>query len=228
MKTNRIMRFVAGLFVVSVLACLPGIAGAVTVYVSDVREISKRGGPSTEHRILQMLSAGAKMEVLSEQAGWLQVRGPNGVEGWVLKRFTSEVIPVSLKYQELREEYDELYAASSGALGRIAELEEVNQNLLETLSETSNKLLDLDREHAALQLDAGNVLDLRQRYDQTVTDLAEVQAEVEILRRENSKLNSRDRFYWFLTGGAVFLVAWLAGVITGRLQGKRRNTLQYT
>jgi len=168
------------------------------------------------------------MEVLSEQAGWLQVRGPNNIEGWVLKRFTSEETPVSLKYQVLRNKHDELFAASSGALGRIAELEEVNQNLLETLSETSNKLLDLDREHADLQLDAANVLDLRQRYDQTVIDLADVQVEVEALRQENSKLKSWDRFYWFLTGGVVFLVAWLAGVITGRLQGKRRNTLQYT
>jgi SH3 domain protein len=228
MKTNRIMRIVAGFSLVSVLACLSGIAGAGTVYVSDVREISKRAGPSTEHRILQMLPAGAKMEVLSEQAGWLQVRGPNNIEGWVLKRFTSEETPVSLKYQVLRNKHDELFAASSGALGRIAELEEVNQNLLETLSETSNKLLDLDREHADLQLDAANVLDLRQRYDQTVIDLADVQVEVEALRQENSKLKSWDRFYWFLTGGVVFLVAWLAGVITGRLQGKRRNTLQYT
>ncbi|WP_161788430.1 TIGR04211 family SH3 domain-containing protein [Desulfonatronum thiodismutans] len=228
MKTNRIMRFVVGFSLVSVLAWLPGIAGAVTVYVSDVREISKRVGPSTEHRILQMLPAGAKMEVLSEQAGWLRVRGPNNIEGWVLKRFTSEDVPVSLKYQELRKIYDELYAASSGALGRVAELEEVNQNLLETLSETSNRLLDLDREHAAFQLDAANVLDLRQRYDQTVVDLADAQVEVEALRQENNKLKSWDRFHWFLVGGAVFLVAWLTGVITGRLQGKRRNTLQYT
>ena len=228
MKINRIIRFVAGFSLVSVLAWLPGIVGAETVYVSDVREISKRLGPSTEHRILQMLPAGAKMEVLSEQAGWLRVRGPNNIEGWVLERFTSKEIPVSLKYQELREKYDDLYAASSGALGRIAELEEVNQNLLGTLSETSNKLLDLDREHAALQMDAANVLDLRQRYDQSVADLADAQAEVEAFRQENSKLKSWDRFHWFLTGGAVFLVAWLAGVITGRLQGKRRNTLQYT
>lgn len=244
MKTYRVistffrrifsMRICAGRIFVGVsllliaLACGADVAEAETVYVSDVREISKRAGPSTEHRILQMLPAGAKMEVLSEQAGWLRVRGPNGTDGWVLKRFTSEDIPVSLKYQELRQEYGQLHAASSGALGRIAELEEVNENLLETLSETSNKLLDLDREHATLQMDAANVLDLRQRYDQTVNDLAAIQADVEILRLENSKLNSWDRFYWFLTGGAVFLVAWLAGVITGRLQGKRRNTLQYT
>lgn len=229
MKSCGIMRVITGLFLAcALLAGLPGFSAAQTVYVSDVRDISKRAGPSTEHRILQMLPAGAKMEVLSEQAGWLRVRGPNGIEGWVLKRFTSEEIPVSLKYQELRAEYDTLYAASSGALGRIAELEEVNQNLLETLSETSNKLLDLDREHTALQLDAANVLDLRQRFDQTVVDLADAQAEVASLRRENSKLKSWDRFYWFLAGGAVFLVAWVAGVVTGRLQGKRRNTLQYT
>lgn len=227
MKTCRIMLCFA-VVVVIVVAFRPGTATAETVYVSDVREISKRAGPSTEHRILQMLPAGAKMEVLSEQAGWLRVRGPSGIEGWVLKRFTSEEIPVSLKYQEIREKYDELYAESSGALGRIAELEEVNQNLLETLSETSNKLLDLDREHVALQVDAADVLDLRQRYDRTVVDLANAQAEVEALRQENSKLKSWDRFHWFLVGGAVFFVAWLAGVITGRLQGKRRNTLQYT
>lgn len=229
MKTSRIIPFSVSFFLVyAVLACLPDFAGAETVYVSDVREISQRAGPTTEHRILQMLPAGAKMEILSEQGGWLRVRGPNGIEGWVLKRFTSPDIPVSLKHQELREKYDELYAASAGALGRVAEMEEVNQNLLETLSETSNKLLDMDRAYTALQLDAANAVELRQRYDQVVSDLAEAQTAAESLRRENTRLKSRDRFYWFLTGGTVFLVAWLAGVITGRLQGKRRNTLQYT
>lgn len=201
---------------------------AETVYVSDVREISKRIGPSTEHRIVRMLPSGSAMEALREQNGWLLVRSPDGQEGWVLKRFTSTEIPVTLKYQNLRQEYDSLYARSKGALDRIAELEEVNQNLMETLSETSNNLLNLDRDHAALQADAADVLNLRQRYEENVNQLEQVRDEVMELRKENERLNSWDHFYWFLSGGAVFLVAWLAGVVTGRLQGKRRNTLQYT
>ncbi|GAB6057749.1 TIGR04211 family SH3 domain-containing protein [Desulfonatronum parangueonense] len=216
------------IIVLLVMTVCASKAEAETVYVSDVREISKRNGPSTGHRILSMLPAGAKMELLEERDGWLRVRGPNNVEGWVLKRFTSEEVPVSLKYQTLREKFDALHAASSGALGRIAELEEVNKNLMEVLSTTSNNLVSLDREHAALRQDAANVLDLRERYDLMAVELAAVQAEAEALRQDNSRMKKLDRFYWFLSGGAVFLVAWLAGVITGRMQGRRRNTLQYT
>ncbi|SDB01782.1 SH3 domain protein [Desulfonatronum thiosulfatophilum] len=211
-----------------VMTVCAATARAETIYVSDVREISMRIGPSTENRILRMLPAGSKMELLEERDGWLRVRATDNVEGWVLKRFTSGDTPVSLKYQTLREEYASLHSASSGALGRIAELEEINKNLMEVLSTTSNNLLSLDREHAALRLDAANVLDLREQFDRMAVKLAAVQTEAEALRQDNSRMKNLDRFYWFLCGGAVFLVAWLAGVITGRMQGKRRNTLQYT
>ncbi len=219
---------IAVIMIWSVMVCGTRAAGAENVYVSDVREISKRLGPSTEHRIVRMLAAGSRMEVLSERNGWLQVRGQDGLEGWILKRYTSTEIPVTLKYENLREEHETLYHASKGALDRIAELEEINKKLLETLSDTSNKLLNLDKEHAVLLMDAANVLELRSQYEQVVERMATVQDEVEALREQNRQMKSWDRFYWFLSGGSVFLVAWLTGLITGRLQGKRRNTLQYT
>lgn len=228
MKTDRTMHVVAGVALGFWMILLSGVAGAETVYVADMREISKRAGPSTEYRILRMLPTGAEMEVLSEQAGWLRVRSPDGVEGWVLKRLTSPEVPAVRRYAELRQEFDALYAASSGALGRIAELEEVNQNLMDTLSETSNKLLDLDREYTAFKQDAAEVADLRQRYDVTAKELEALQTEAGRLREENTQLKSGDRFRWFLVGGGVFLVAWLAGVITGRMQRKLRKTLQYS
>ncbi|TVR00134.1 MAG: TIGR04211 family SH3 domain-containing protein [Desulfovibrionales bacterium] len=225
MQSCQSILITVGTFLVFVLVGMPDRAAAETVYVSDVREISKRAGPSTDHRILRMLPAGAEMEALSEQAGWLQVRGPDGIEGWVLQRFTTRDVPLTLRYQELRREYDALYEASSGALGQLAELEEVNQKLLETLSETSNKLLDLDREYAAFRSDAAEVEDLRLRYVQLTADMDVLLQETRRLREENSMLQSQDRFRWFLAGGSLFFVAWLVGVITGRRHGKRRNTL---
>lgn len=226
MKTCPHIMLVAGVVLVAVLTGLPGSAGAQPIYVSDVREISLRSGPSTDHRILRMLSAGDKLEELSGQGGWLRVRGPDGNEGWVLQRFTSRNAPVSVRYQMLRQDYDALVAASGGALDKVAELEEINENLLEALSETSNKLLDLDREYSALQEDVAGVLDLRQQFEQIAAERDALQAETEALRAENAVLKSRDRLMWFLAGAGIFLVAWLIGVITGRLQRKRGNMLR--
>ncbi|WP_161794845.1 TIGR04211 family SH3 domain-containing protein [Desulfonatronum thioautotrophicum] len=227
MQSYHSMLLTAWVVLAVVLVGMPDRAAGETVYVSEVREISKRAGPSTDHRILRMLPAGAELEALSEQAGWLQVRGSDGLEGWVLQRFTTRDVPLTLRYQELRRKYDALYEASSGALGQLAELEEVNQKLLETLSETSNKLLDLDREYAAFRSDAAEVEDLRLRYAQLTTEMDALLQEATRLREENSMLKSQDRFRWFLVGGSVFFVAWLVGMITGRRQGKRRNTLHY-
>lgn len=212
------------------VCCVGGVTPAMaeSVYVSDVREISQRQGPSTEYRIVRMLSAGEELDVLEASNGWLKVRNAQGDEGWVLKRYTSSRIPVSHELRNLREKYDQLHAASKGALGRVADLEEENQNLLAALSDATNKLVDLKEEHARLREDAADVIALRQEHDLLLREHHELAAEVDVLRKENKKFASSDRFYWFLTGGAVFLAAWVIGVVTGRLQGKRRNTLQYT
>jgi SH3 domain protein len=213
-----------------VICCAGSItaARAESIYVSDVREISQREGPSTEYRIVRMLAAGEELETLESRNGWLKVRNAYGDEGWVLKRYTSSRIPVSHELRNVQEKYDQLHAASKGALDRVADLEEENQNLLAALSEATNKLVDLKEEHDKLQEDAANVIALRQEHDKLWEEHGQLVAEAKILRKENQKFTSNDRFYWFLTGGVVFLVAWAIGVVTGRLQGKRRNTLQYT
>ena len=50
-------------------------------YVTDSLRLEARTGPSTEHRIVQMLDSGTRLEVLEEREGWSRVTLPTGEEG---------------------------------------------------------------------------------------------------------------------------------------------------
>jgi hypothetical protein len=51
--------------------------------VVDVDVLRLRSGPSTDHQILERLTSGTQLKVLSYQNEWLKVETPNGDQGWV-------------------------------------------------------------------------------------------------------------------------------------------------
>ena len=62
-------------------------------YVSDELVIMMRSGQGEQYKIIKMLKAGTPLEVLEEGDAYLQVRAPDGTEGYVLKQFTSTDTP---------------------------------------------------------------------------------------------------------------------------------------
>jgi SH3 domain protein len=219
------------LFVVIALFFLLFLSGkdasARTVYVTESFEITQRRGPTNEHRIVRMLQSGTSLEVLEENEGWLRVRSPGGVEGWVLKRFTMQEMPKSLQLERLQKEFDQLESASKGALDRIAELEKTNASLMNSLSETTNNFVELDQQYARLQTEAADVLSLREQYELATSELTNATARLDVLTTENQKLRSSDRMQWFLSGAGVVFVAWFFGFISGRAQRRQKSSLRF-
>ena len=64
----------------TVKAAQPAKARVGTTTESNV---NLRSGPSTGHKIVTQLSAGAKLEVLGQQDGWYRVATPKGTIGWI-------------------------------------------------------------------------------------------------------------------------------------------------
>lgn len=200
---------------------------ARSVYVAERQEITLRSGPSTDHRVLQMLASGTRLTLLEGGDGWLRVQGPDGNSGWVLQRFTTEELPCSLQLARLQQEYDQLREASGGALDRIAELESTNVNLMDSLSEATNSLVALDQEYKTLAADAANVLELKERHDQAMRDLELAENTIRSLSGENEELRSSQRLHWFLSGAGVVFGSWLFGFVMGRHRRRPKSGLQF-
>ncbi|MFW5722170.1 MAG: TIGR04211 family SH3 domain-containing protein [Desulfohalobiaceae bacterium] len=216
-----------GIMAVLLTLVAAGPALAQTVYVTDSLEITMRTEPDARKRIVRMLSSDTPLEVLGEQDGWLRVRTRDGREGWVLKRYTSSDTPKSVQIQRLTEQNEKLAALSGGAAAQLDALEEENSALKAELAQARSRLERLTGEYQALRADAAEVIDLKDSFAETSRSLEQATAEAESLRRENRELRSSANLQWFLSGAGVVFAAWLFGFIMGRIQRKRRPSLQF-
>lgn len=69
-------------------AGVPAAPGATAITV-NVPVLNVRGGPDASFARLGTVSLGTRLSVLGQQGGWLQVRLPEGVTGWVYATYTS-------------------------------------------------------------------------------------------------------------------------------------------
>ena len=73
---------------------IPGLARGD--YVRDELRINMRTGPGLQYRILKALASGDKVSRLDTSGDWVQVRAPEGLEGWVPGGYLSPEPPASL------------------------------------------------------------------------------------------------------------------------------------
>ena len=194
---------------------------AETLYISDELEITMRSGPSTQNKILRMLTSGMPVEVTQDDSGngYTRVREPGGREGWVLSRFLSAQPGAQAQLLATHQELAVLQTdkaqmieqlKSIGALhGTIARLEAENQTLaseLETFRATTANILSLDRDARDLESAIDNLVRRN-----------------ESLLREKFQLEDRTAPRWFVRGAGVMLLGLVLGLLVPRLRGKRKR-----
>lgn len=213
------------LIALCLLALASTAAGAETRYVSDQLEITLRTGTSTQNTIIRMLPSGTRLETLEvdEASGYTRVRGPNGVEGWVLSRYlmnqpaardqlaaansrvqslTARVAELSAQVETLGKERDALGAERSGL---DAELGDV-QGELERIRRASASALELDKANRELR-----------------TRLAAAEQAGDGLRAEISELKRNTQRDWFLAGAGVLVLGLILGLVLPRMRMRRRS-----
>ncbi len=224
-----------------ILLLVPVSVHAETRYVSDVLVITMRTGAGDEYKIIDTLKTGTALEVLDESGNHLKVRTADGKEGWVLKQYLSAELPKKTVISRLKREVERLKSAA-GKLER--ERAVINKSLaaeknLRTrdvrgldkslkkktgqVTELTRQLKDMTGKYDRLSKDSAEVVAVVEERDRLSEDNTRLGTENEVLTKKTERLRRRSAVYWFLAGGAVFLIGWLVGQVS-----KKRRSSYYT
>jgi SH3 domain protein len=201
-----------------VVALLMGLSSmavtAATLYISDELTVPLRRGPSNSHKIINAaLPSGTALEVLGEDkdAGFTQVRTPNGVEGWVPTQYLTNE-PAAR---------DRLAAATKRAQTLEAELKNVRENYQDTRSaraDAENRSSTLDKQTKQLQTELAEIRRVSatsiahfEENKQLKTQNQELQSQVMQLTQSVRQLERNLYLRFFLGGGALVLIGLAVG-----------------
>jgi len=196
---------------------------AETVYVGEIVNITVRTGKGTDHKIIEMVRSGQKVEIVEPGAGWTKIRLKDGKSGWVLTRLLTDEPPNSVRLEKLKREHEALLVRVKEPLTEIKNLEMESNQLKQKLAETENSLLDLSRSYEDLKKQSAGFSRLKANYQTTTAQLTEMRKKNGRLDETLSKLQQRQIFRWFLSGAGVLLLGIIIGV--GTRPKRRRSSL---
>ncbi|MFO8049806.1 MAG: TIGR04211 family SH3 domain-containing protein [Desulfosudaceae bacterium] len=104
-----------------------------SAYLTDNIDITLRSGPGIDYKILAMLQLGQAIDILARQEQWSKIRLRSGREGWVANRFIDSEVPSRIKYERIKQKYDQLLSDYSSQEESRQPLVEENQSLREKL-----------------------------------------------------------------------------------------------
>jgi len=201
---------------------------AEKAYVINTSKITLRGGPSTQDKIITMLSQDTPVEILDTQSGWNRVRvldnSSRNYEGWIVSSFLTSDVPwkyqaenlkaENVRLKERAENIEKEWSASSGE----------KELMSDKLEKAEKELKSVKTKYESLKRASGSVLELQETHQKTLKALQEARVTLETLQKENMVLKSSQRNRWFLSGAVVLLVGLIFGLVMGRQQRKRKSS----
>ena len=234
MRTTQIIHLKLIIFSLMLLPfALPvGIVCAETQYVSDQLIITMREGRGNEYKIIEMLKAGAPLQLIEESEQYLKVRTESGSEGWVLKQYVTRETPKSEIIAGLENKIDllntmvdehkkdkkslvnELKTAKSDYYNKINDLQQKVSASRAKVEQTSRDLKEITEKYNAFMKDSKDVVLLVKERDNIKASNSELLTRTEQLQKENDKLMRLQMIWWFAAGGGVFFAGWIVGKIS--------------
>ncbi len=201
-------------------------------YVSDMLLITLRAGEGREYRVIKTLKTDTPVEVLEESEEYLRVRTDEGEEGWVAKQYISSEVPKSVIIGGLKEDTSKLNtrieelekdqaslleqfeAATQSHAVKVEELEKNASNRKKEASRLKIELAQITKKHNTLIDQSKNVVDLISEQKRLQAKNVNLNTRAEHLQKENTDLRNTRRLQWFLAGGGVFFIGWIAGKVS--------------
>lgn len=201
-------------------------AYAETVYVTDNLKMILRNSESTRHKIIKMLPSGTPLTVLERnpKTGYTKVRLSNGMEGYILTRYTQDK-PISRWYLKKARKKLEFLEAENARMK--AELEKLSSNNNQAVTENKSLLQERDqlsKELNDLRQTAANAIQLKNQRDQLQERVITVERENQQLKREKQALEDSTNQDWFLYGGILAFTGIFLGLIIPKIRWQRKTS----
>jgi SH3 domain protein len=201
---------------------------AEKAYVTDYFKITFRTGPSTENKIISMLSSGQPVEVLESQGKWTHVRllknGHGDEDGWILSQYLMTRPPWEMRFKSVIEENTKLKENLTPTEEKLNQAVRREKDFVRNLRDTTKGLRKLEKEYESLKREAVGFLKLKATHLATLSKLETVQKDFEELSEKYKKVRSSERTEWFATGAGVLLLGAIIGLIVGKKQKKKRSS----
>ena len=201
-------------------------ANAETIYVTDHFKIELRSGESIRNKIIKMVPSGAPLTVVGQNpsTGYTKVRLKNGMEGYLLTRYTQNK-PVSKWYLQQATEKLEFLQKENKAI--MAEFSQLTGNNTSAVSE--NKSLSQERKKLSTELNnlrqtAANAIQLKNQRDQLQERVITVERELQQLKLENKSLEDSTNQDWFLYGGILAFTGIFLGLFIPKIRWQRKTS----
>jgi SH3 domain protein len=205
------------------VVCFSAVGFAETRYVTDLLKLPLRTGPSTEYKILALVESGQQLEVVEPGDSWSLVRLANGKEGYVLNRYLVAQPTSAVRLEQLQSKYTALKEQATALIEENNRFKEENKTFKSSLDSNEKTLKQLDSDYKQLKAGAAEFLNLKKKYQEVSTRLAEQTKRANTLDKELSGLEMNQYIKWFLAGSGVLLVGFIIGFSAKR--GRRRPSL---
>lgn len=181
-------------------------------YVSDQLVLTIRDQPGDKAVTLGTLRTGDKLEVLADLKDFLHIRTETGVEGYVRSQYVSDELPKTEVIKQLKTEITTLQDQID-QLNIALEQKEGGQVQNE---ETARELAQVKAQYEALQLDAGNIVQITRERDQLRQENSDLTGRLQILSEQSNIDLRTEGIQWFIAGAGVLFFGWLLGKLSRR------------
>ncbi len=193
-------------------------AQAETRYISDVLVVTVRSNTTNNYKALTTLTTASPVEILKDGKSFVKVRTKKGIEGFIRSQYVTKAIPKATQIARLKNQKaaleDKLRKQQlefQDATGLATSSQAIIEQLTADLNKTMKQLEKVNKDYTQLKDQSANVLSVTTERDQLLEENNQIISELQVLQEENESFHRSNMIQWFLAGGAVFLVGWLAG-----------------
>ncbi|HEX7037405.1 MAG TPA: TIGR04211 family SH3 domain-containing protein [Pseudomonadales bacterium] len=204
----------AGLLTVLGLSA-PAPADAETAWVSDELIINFRSIPASNGRILKLLPAGTRLEVIERQpeGEWARVRTQGGDEGWVEQQYLVREPIAAHRLEAANREVERLTRTVADLREQLAGVQAARTQAEQSSSNLTGEVSRLEQELAEIKRISSSALETAAE-NQRLNELnARLRQELDALVEERDELVANSRQRWMMIGGGLVLGGLVLGMI---------------
>lgn len=195
------------------------------VYVTDTVPIPMRSENKIQNNpsnLVKMLDSGTKLEILSTENGWTNVRFEN-TTGWMISRYLTSNLPARIELETLRQNNNNNQLSLFEQNSRNSELElQVtglkNKNAILSIQ---NGKLESEKKH--IQETYKSALKLEYENKNLKTQALQLATELKLLQNNGSIDQDASFRNWFIVGALVLFFGFIIGFVAPKRTNNQRR-----